>query len=131
MSLARNRNRKRTSIANKLYKLSPGKLNPIDLSINQHPSWMTRAYRNNRYIVMIDDNSKTTKGIAIKAMVQTLDDTPIVNHWSELQKIKNELFGEETTGIEYYPKESKLINDHNIYWLWIFSEEVLPVPIIK
>lgn len=118
--------RARIKLAKKLYKLAPGKLQPIDLS--SHPAWMTRAFKNNRYIVMIDDNAETDKGTAIKAMVQRLDDTPIPNHWSEMQKIKNELFGEEAVGIEYFPKVSALTDDHNIYWLWIFDEKLLPIP---
>jgi len=118
--------RKRLQEANKLLKLPPGKLMPVDLVINPHPSWMTRVYRNNRYVVMIDDNAKTSKGPAIKAMVQRHDDTPIPNHWRELQNIKNEIFGPETTAIEYYPAESELVDEHNIYWLWIFPDGVLP-----
>ena len=33
---------------------------------------------------------------------------------------------EETTAVEYYPAQSELIDDHNIYWLWIFPNDVLP-----
>lgn len=124
----RQQRRLRAKKADKLYKLPAGKLEPVDLSTIEHPNWMTRAYINNRYVVMINDNTETDKSKAIRAMVQRHDDTPIPNHWSELQKIKNELFGEETTGIEYYPKESLLMNDHNIYWLWIFPEGILPIP---
>ena len=118
--------RKRLQEANKLLKLPPGKLMPVDLVINPHPSWMTRVYRNNRYVVMIDDNAKTSKGPAIKAMVQRHDDTPIPNHWRELQNIKNEIFGPETTAIEYFPAESELVDEHNIYWFWIFPDGDLP-----
>lgn len=101
---------------------------PIDLStVEYHPSWLTRAYSNTRYVVMIDDQCKTTHGPAIRAMVQKNDDIPIPNHWSEMQKIKNELFGQETTAIEYYPKESELVNEHNIYWMWIFPEGTIPL----
>lgn len=90
------------------------------------PHWMTRAFANNKYIVMIDDNALTTKGFAIRAMVQSVGDTVIPNHWRVLQDIKNEVFGREVMAIEYYPKESRLIDDHNIYWLWIFPEGILP-----
>ena len=128
MSVGRIQRRGRSKVADKLFKLPPGVLKPIDLNTQEHPSWMTRAYMNNRYVVMIDDNAKTDKGIAIKALIQRHDDTPIPNHWSEIQSIKNELFGEETTGIEYYPAESRLLNDHNIYWLWIFPESLIPIP---
>lgn len=91
------------------------------------PCWMTRCYRNNRYMVMIDDYKHTTHGYATCAMVQAIDAMPIPSHWSEMQRIKNEIFGPETVAVEYYPAESKLINDHNIYWLWIFPDGVLPL----
>lgn len=128
MKETRQQRRLRILKADKLFRLPAGKLEPIDLSEREHPHWMTRAFMNNRYVVMINDNTETDKGNAIRAMVQRHDDMPITNHWSELQKIKNELFGEETTGVEYYPKESQLMNDHNIYWLFIFPEGVLPIP---
>jgi hypothetical protein len=77
---------------------------------------------------MVYDNSPVSTGTAIRVMVQKHDDTPILKHWSEMQKIKNEVFGEETTAVEYYPPKSKLIDDHNIYWMWIFPDGVLPIP---
>lgn len=79
---------------------------------------------------MIYDNIMTTKGPATKALIQRIDDKPIPGHWREIQNIKNEIFGRETVGIEYYPAESNLFDTHNIYWLWIFPPEVLPIFII-
>lgn len=103
----------------------------IDLStVSFIPNGMTRAYRNTRYIVMVYDNSLVSTGSATKALIQKHDDTPILNHWSEIQKIKNEIFGEDITAIEYYPAVKNLIDKHNIYWIWIYPEEVLPVPIM-
>lgn len=75
---------------------------------------------------MVWDNCRTTQGAATRAMVQNLSNTRIINHWSEMQKIKNEIFGEETVAVEYYPAQSKLVDNANIYWLWIFPEGVLP-----
>ena len=40
---------------------------------------------------MIDDNAKTDVGIGIRAMIQKHDDSPIKNHWQEIQNIKNEI----------------------------------------
>lgn len=94
------------------------------------PEGMTRAYRNNIYTVMVYDKSPTTAGTAIRAMVQKHDDTPIYRHWSEMFKIKNEIFGEETTAIEFYPAVSNLIDRHNIYWMWIFETGQIPTPIL-
>ncbi len=78
---------------------------------------------------MIMDNAEVTTGTAIRALVQNNTDTPIVNHWSVMQKIKNEIFGPDKTAIEYYPAEKNLVDRHNIYWMWIFPEGVLPMPI--
>lgn len=121
--------RERKKVAKKLLKLPPGKLERVDLTGRAWvPPGMTRAFRNNRYTVMIFDNSATTHGPAIRAMIQRLDNEPIPRHWSELQKIKNEIFGPEAVGVEYYPRQSELMDTHNIYWFWIFPEGVLPVP---
>lgn len=123
--------RQRLKVAERLKRDPETKFEMIDLdSAKNKPQWMTRAYRNNRYTVMINDFTETTKGNAIRAMVQTHDDRPIVNHWSEMQRIKNEIFGAEKIAIEYYPAESQKTDDFNIYWMWIFPDGVLPVPVV-
>lgn len=94
------------------------------------PTGMTRAFRNNRYTVMVYDESLTTAGNATRVLIQNHLNEPIKNHWAEIQRIKNEIFGPEVTAIEYYPAESQLINQHNIYWIWIFSAGVLPMPVL-
>lgn len=108
------------------------KFEKIDLSVARYvPQGMTRAYRNTRYTVMIYDHSPTDKGESIRVMVQRHDDKPIPFHWSEMQKIKNQIFGNEVTAIEYYPAESRLQDVHNIYWFWIFEDGIIPIPIIS
>ena len=92
------------------------------------PKGMTKAYRNNRYTVMVYEDSKTTKGPATCVLIQKLDNSVFHNHWGEIQSIKNAIFGPETVAVEYYPAESQLIDDKNIYWIWIYPEGVLPVP---
>ena len=124
-----NIDKQRRNLMKKHLNDAPTPLKEIDLSERAHPDWMTRAFENNRYIVMICDNCPTTKGIAIRAMVQRIDDTPIPNHWREMQKIKNQIFGNETTAIEYYPSVSTLVDKHNIYWMWIFPDGILPTPL--
>jgi hypothetical protein len=87
---------------------------------------MTRAYRNNRFTVMVYDNCPTTNGPAIQVLIQNHTNTPIVNHWREIQRIKNEIFGAEVMAIEYFPAQSELVDTHNIYWIFIFPEGVIP-----
>lgn len=111
----------------RLLKLPAGKFESINLAEWPHPEWVTRAYRNNRYVITVDDNCPTTHGPAIRVMVQRHDDLPIKLHWREMQTIKNEIFGLETTAIEYYPAASKLIDMKNIYWFWIFPDGIIPI----
>jgi len=119
--------RQRRLAAQKLLKLPEGKFEPIDMKAHPFvPPGMTRAFRNNRYTVMIYDNYPTDKSPVTLVLIQNHFDAPIVNHWSELQRIKNEIFGAETTAVEYYPAESELIDDKNIYWLVVFEDGVLP-----
>lgn len=119
----------RSKIADNLLKQPEDSFIEIDLSKQNPPKWMTRAFRNNRYTVMINDHALTSKGPAIRAMVQNHSNTRILHHWSEMQRIKNEIFGPEATAVEYYPAESKLQDTHQIYWMWIFPPDVLPIPI--
>jgi hypothetical protein len=105
------------------------KFTEIDLSkANKMPPNMTRAFRNNRFIVMIFDNAKSTHGPVCQVLIQSHFNKPIENHWATIQQIKNEVFGKEVVAIEYFPAESQLIDHHNIYWIWIFPDGVLPMP---
>lgn len=120
----RTRDRVRLKEAKKLMKQPAGEWETVDLSARPHPEWMTRAYKNNRYVVMVEDAAVTPflpgQRLA-KVMIQRHDNTPIPNHWREIQNIKNELFGEEVVGVEFYPPQSQLKDEKNIYWLWLLN----------
>lgn len=119
--------RQRRLAAQKEMKQPQGLFVEVDFAqMKAAPKWMTRCFRNHKYIVMIMDGCLTTQGNAVRAMIQKHDDLPILNHWSEIQRIKNEIFGKEVMAIEYYPPESELENEHNIYWIWIFPDGVIP-----
>lgn len=119
--------RQRRIEAQKLLSKPETKFEQIDLDgMGFIPDGMTRAFRNNRYTIMVYDNIKTTHGPATQVLIQNHFDEPIKNHWSEIQRIKNEVFGTEVTAIEYFPAESELIDYHNIYWIFIYPEGVIP-----
>jgi len=126
------RTKQQLKAAKKLMTQPADQLQPVEFKHNPAaPAWMTRCFMNNRYVVMINDNAPMTNGVtAIRAMVQRHDDKPIPNHWAEMQRIKNQLFGSETTAIEYYPPEQHLVNYANIYWLWVLPEHQLPKAIL-
>ena len=127
------RTKAQKSAAKKALKKPRGKLVLVDLdAANYVPVWMTKAYKNNRYTVTIEENVRMTGDIlATRNMVQRHDDKPIPNHWREMQDIKNEIYGKETVAIEYYPAEKNLIDDHNIYWFWVFPDYSIPTPTNK
>ena len=56
------------------------------------------------------------------------DGKRIRNHWSELQRIKNELVGSEHQGVEFYPPESLLQDGENSYHLWVFKKADVRLP---
>jgi hypothetical protein len=89
------------------------------------PSWATRIYQNSRYTVMINDNHPTTKGPASLAYVSPHAIGRDV-FWKDLQRIKNEIYGPETVAVQYFPKESELVDIVNVYWLVVFPEGVIP-----
>lgn len=123
--------RQRRLEAQRLLKQPETKFEQLRLSdFEQVPKGMTRAYGNNRYTVMVYDLCRTTHGTAIQVLIQSHADEPIKNHWAEIQRIKNELFGNETMAIEYFPAESELVDNHNIYWIFIYPAGVIPKPIL-
>jgi len=56
------------------------------------------------------------------------DGKRIRHHWSELQRIKNELVGPEHQGVEIYPPESLLQDGENSYHLWVFKNAGTRLP---
>ncbi|MAD44082.1 MAG: hypothetical protein CMH98_03675 [Oceanospirillaceae bacterium] len=124
------------SAARKRMKKPKGKLEPVPLEEMNSPEWMTRAYMNNRVTVMINDNApmhiesngRMDFGVsAIQVMVRQHDCKPLANHWRVMQDIKNEIFGPESVAIEYFPAESQLIDQKNIYWMFILPDGILPL----
>lgn len=84
---------------------------------------LDRVYRKNdgRFVCMMRD-LKTEWGKITHCTITSL----IKPTWMEKQNIKNELFGKESLAIEVFPKESKLVDDADMYHLWILHDQELP-----
>jgi hypothetical protein len=55
-------------------------------------------------------------------------DGGLVRDWRQLQRVKNHLGGEESTAIEVFPPESRLVDTVNEYHLWVLPDDFeLPV----
>ena len=127
--MGRRERRKSERNGAKLMQGAPQKFTNIEL--NEQPFLGCSAiYKNHKFFVFIWDEVPTTKGVARKIMVRQHDQKPIANHWREMQNIKNEFFGAEAVAVEYYPAESKLVDSANLYWLWVFPDDVLPIPML-
>jgi len=126
--IRREENRSQNKRIAKMLREKPDAFAPVDRIEHEAPPWMTRVFANRRYTVMINDHAETTHGPAICAMVQRHDNAPFRFHWADMQNVKNSIFGEEAWAVEYYPAAEQLVDQHNIYWMWIFPEGVLPLP---
>jgi hypothetical protein len=51
--------------------------------------------------------------------IKRLDRQPDIP-WRDLQRLKNEVAGEDVEAIEIYPAESRLVDTANQRWLWCF-----------
>lgn len=80
-----------------------------------------RIWQNNIYIVQVFLEVNEW-GLMEKTMIRRNDTAPI-HDWKVFQRIKNEIFGEERTALEVYPRESNLIDVANIYWLWVLPDD--------
>ncbi len=55
-------------------------------------------------------------------------DRSAVHNWSHMQRIKNEIIGDEHEAVELYPAESRLVNMANQYHLWVFEDKEVSFP---
>ena len=89
-----------------------------------------QVFQNNIYIVQVF-NHTCGWGMVKRVMIRRNDELP-EHDWNKLQRIKNEVFGEEATALEVYPKQRNLIDVANIYWLWIMPEDFFcPIELTK
>lgn len=82
---------------------------------------MDRVYVDleSKYCVMIR-TIQTEWGILEHAAIRndTSDDIP----WREKQRIKNEIFGEDRFAVEVYPSVEELVDQANMYHIWVFPK---------
>lgn len=81
---------------------------------------MARGYSDNDNAVLVRTVETEKYGPVLHAAVRNAAGSDIP--WAEKQRIKNELFGEERMAIEFFPKDSQLIDQAPMYHLWVFPE---------
>lgn len=99
---------------------------PSPKELNKGSGWfgeIDRVWVNDKYCVMAR-TIQTEWGRVDHACIRNAGSTDIP--WREKQKIKNELWGKDYTAIEVFPKEIELVDEANMYHLWVFKDYKLP-----
>ena len=77
---------------------------------------------NNLYVVLIrpftDEHGNRMKHLAIRTASQ------LEPPWRDLQRIKNEICGEEATAVQVMPPASELIDEADMYHMWVLSDRL-------
>lgn len=85
----------------------------------------TLRYENNVYKVNIKDvadyGGNVWQWLSIKRI-----DRGIVRDWRHLQRIKNDLCGDERWGVEFFPPESELVDTSNQFHLCVMPKGMEP-----
>jgi hypothetical protein len=95
---------------------------PSPKSMKAGKGWfgeLDRAYSDGQYAVMTR-TVQTEWGEVTHACIRNVENTDIP--WLEKQRIKNELFGKESTAIEVFPADSELVDEANMYHIWVLSK---------
>jgi hypothetical protein len=84
------------------------------------PKWRPECYVNNRYSVQFSDH-ETSWGPVLHLWIRRHDDQ-MPRSWADLQRIKNELVGEQRVAVEVFPEADCLHDSANMAHLWILPE---------
>lgn len=99
----------------------------------QMAPYFDAVYRNNRYQVFVRGVQMPpgTLGIPdgriVHLSIKRVDKNPL-RDWRHLQRIKNELIGEECEAVELYPAESRLVDEANQYHLFVVPDRSYRFP---
>lgn len=86
----------------------------------QAPAGLKHCYLNGIYSVQWFE-VETEWGQVVHLMVRRHDEGPI-REWTHMQRIKNELVGPERVAVEVYPAQSEVVDQANMYHLWVLPE---------
>lgn len=79
----------------------------------------TIAHKNRAFSVLERGLPSGVRHFAVTSLSETRPT------WPEMQRIKDELAGEETTAVEVYPPRGEIVDGANMYHLWVLAD---PLP---
>lgn len=83
------------------------------------------AWRNDIYNVSVNRKMNHSFGLEITELSITRHDKQAIHDWRHFQLIKNDVLGENVEAIELYPREERLMDTANTYWLYAFPVNVI------
>lgn len=84
------------------------------------PPWLEDVWMDDKVMVMTTTR-QTEWGKVLHLIVRRHDLQP-VRSWSTMQRVKNAVAGPDRTAVEVYPAEGELVDDANLYHLWVLPE---------
>lgn len=88
-------------------------LHPLN---QKRPGYIYAAHVNAVLSVQASEE-ETAWGYVTHLWIKRHDGKPVT--WAEMQRVKNELAGEALTAIEVYPPVDQLVDEANMYHLWV------------
>ncbi len=85
-----------------------GKPSPVSLHMRER-GWLSEVSK-----VYVDEDKQYS------VLIRNAPNTDIP--WAEKQRIKNELFDAEAVAIEVFPAMSELVDEANMYHLWVLPD---------
>lgn len=105
---------------------------PIPLDWGNYSGWVrevTRVERNWLYVVLIRPVA-TAWGEVHHLAIRT--PSSLEPPWRDKQRIKDDLFGPEFTAVEVMPPQGELIDEADMYHMWVMPAEfMLPFTIAR
>lgn len=80
------------------------------------------AWANDLYIVLIRPFEDTNGDEVIHLAIRTASN--LEPPWRDMQRIKNEICGEESTAVQVMPPASELIDEADMYHMWVIPNRL-------
>ena len=98
------------------------RLRELDLRLSRQEFWANDIYRaevDRRHSSPLMHDTNLEVGDVIEIAI-TRWDKEAIHDWRHFQRIKNDILGEEVEACELYPRESRLLDTANTYWMYAF-----------
>lgn len=97
-----------------------------DQNVADHLARSDEVWSNDRYVVTVYRHAE--EGWVTLLSIRRADHKAIQWDWRHLQKIKTEIAGPDVEGFQLYPKEGRVVDTANQYWMWCLPPGVdMPV----